>query len=82
VSRCALLFVNPPRAALIHSSSTPLTSPGRFFASHVLKLMVAYIVMNYDVEPIPVRPLNSELVGSVVPSRTATLKVRRRKGTC
>ncbi|RFU31892.1 hypothetical protein B7463_g4405, partial [Scytalidium lignicola] len=55
--------------------------PGRFFAAAELKLMLAYIVTHYDVEPIVERPHNQWIAGSVIPPTKATIRIRRRRGT-
>lgn len=55
------------------------TSPGRFFAATNLKLLLANIVLYYDIEPIPSRPKNNYLAMMVGPPMEATLRVRRRK---
>ena len=52
--------------------------PGRFFAAMEMKLLVGYIVMNYDVEPMAVRPPNSFMGGTVLPPMKAKISVRRR----
>ncbi|PPJ51477.1 hypothetical protein CBER1_09225 [Cercospora berteroae] len=52
--------------------------PGRFFAQQELKLLVAFLVMHYDVEPLPERPQNINMGGSGAPPSNATIKVRRR----
>jgi len=53
--------------------------PGRFFAATEMKLLVAYIVMNYDVKALTTRPPNSFIAGSIIPPMKATISVRRRK---
>jgi hypothetical protein len=56
-------------------------SPGRFYAAIVMKLVLAHIIMNYDlgtVEP-GVRPPNEYYTYSVVPNRKARVKFRRRQ---
>ncbi|KAH8819202.1 cytochrome P450 [Xylogone sp. PMI_703] len=53
--------------------------PGRFFAAAELKLMLAYIVTHYDVEPITNRPENQWIASSVIPPTKATIRIRRRK---
>lgn len=53
--------------------------PGRFFASAEIKMMFAFIVMNYDIEPFEKRPENSVFGAVVVPPVKATIRVRRRK---
>lgn len=52
--------------------------PGRFFASSELKLMLAYVVMNYDFEFTDVRPKNSWVGVNRVPPMKATIRVTRR----
>ncbi|KAK4694552.1 hypothetical protein P7C71_g3051, partial [Lecanoromycetidae sp. Uapishka_2] len=54
--------------------------PGRWYAAMLMKLVVAYIVINYDIQPLKERPHNWVFGDSMIPSRTATIKVRRRKG--
>ncbi|MCJ1387467.1 hypothetical protein MMC18_000310 [Xylographa bjoerkii] len=55
--------------------------PGRFFAANQLKLALAYIVLNYDIEPIPAREPHLWFVNSIAPPMKATLRVKRRRGT-
>lgn len=57
------------------------SSPGRFFASQQLKLTLAYIALNYEIQRIPSRPENSWFVGSSGPPLGDTVYVRRRPGT-
>jgi cytochrome P450 len=52
--------------------------PGRFFASAELKLLLAYILMNYDIEALDKRPENMIIGLNQGPPMTATVKVRRR----
>jgi cytochrome P450 len=52
--------------------------PGRFFAAMEMKLLVGYIVMNYDVEPMAVRPPSMFMGGTVLPPMKAKISVRRR----
>ena len=56
-----------------------ICSPGRWLVAHQMKLMLAYIVLNYDVQHIAQRPANVVFGDTLVPSRSATMKVRRRK---
>ncbi|PMD30345.1 cytochrome P450 [Hyaloscypha variabilis F] len=53
--------------------------PGRFFAATEMKLLVAYIMMNYDVKPLAVRPPNTYIAGSIIPPMKDIVSVRRRK---
>lgn len=52
--------------------------PGRFFVQHELKMMLAYVTMNYEIPYLAERPANQKLGTSVIPPPKATLKVRRR----
>ena len=52
--------------------------PGRFFAAMEMKLLVGYIVMNYDVKPIASRPPNNFMGGTVLPPMKAKISVRKR----
>ncbi len=53
--------------------------PGRFFAATEMKLLLAYIILNYDVKPFASRPANMFLAGSILPPMKATISVRRRR---
>jgi cytochrome P450 len=53
--------------------------PGRFFAATEIKLLLAYILMNYDVKPMETRPPNVFMGGSILPPMKATICVKRRK---
>ena len=53
-------------------------SPGRFFASQQLKLLLANILLKYDIKPISKRPNNRWLNNTIGPDVWATLQVRRR----
>lgn len=58
-----------------------LDSPGRWLVAHQLKLMLAYVTLNYDIQYIAQRPVNRVFGDSIIPSPTATMMVRRRKHT-
>ncbi|KAL8707416.1 MAG: hypothetical protein Q9220_007561 [cf. Caloplaca sp. 1 TL-2023] len=53
--------------------------PGRFFIAVEIKLMLAYMAMNYDIEPLAERPRNRWLGGIRLPPTKAVIKVRRRR---
>ena len=55
--------------------------PGRFFVSLEMKLLLAYVVMNYEVEPLKTRPPNTWFGPTSLPPMKATIKVRRKEGT-
>ena len=66
---------------ILATTGAPLTptSPGRWFVVHQLKLLLAYVAVNYDVQPLEKRPLNRIFGESIVPSQSGTISVRRRK---
>lgn len=53
--------------------------PGRFFASQELKLMLAHVVMNYDIKIEGPRPANLSMNASRVPKDDVTMQVRLRR---
>ena len=53
--------------------------PGRFFAASELKLMLAYVLMNYDLEMLDTRPPGRWIGVLRMPATDATIRVRRRK---
>ena len=53
--------------------------PGRWFATDVMRLMIASMVMDYEIEPLVPRPNNKWLLDTVMPPEGAKLRVRRRK---
>ena len=57
------------------------SSPGRWLAAHQLKLMLAYMSVNYEIQHMAQRPANWVLGDVLIPSDTATMMVRRRKHT-
>ena len=52
--------------------------PGRFFAANELKLLLAYMVLNYDIEMLAKRPAGTWVGQVSLPDMKATIKVRRR----
>ena len=58
-----------------------LACPGRFFASNELKLMVAWIALNYEIEHLDTRPPDQWFGLIRTPDMKAKIRVRRRKGT-
>lgn len=71
----------------IHTSSFPpqtcandkISSPGRWLVSQILKLLISYITLHYDIQPLKERPLNTVFGDTNIPSISATIRVRRRK---
>ena len=56
-----------------------VTSPGRWLVAQILKLLVAYITLHYDIQPLEERPLNTVFGDTNIPSMSAKIRVRRRK---
>jgi hypothetical protein len=54
-------------------------SPGRFLVAHELKMIIAYLVQNYEIKPIAERPKPIWIGQTIVPPIDAKLEVRRRK---
>lgn len=54
-------------------------SPGRWVATQELKLLIAYVTINYDIEPMEKRLQNVVFGEDTWPSHSARIRVRRRK---
>ncbi|KAF7191122.1 Cytochrome P450 monooxygenase [Pseudocercospora fuligena] len=52
--------------------------PGRFFASQEMKLLLAHVVMNYDIKIEGGRPENLRINGAVVPTNDAEMFLKLR----
>ena len=78
---------NPNNHTVVTTSPTFLTfghgrraCPGRFFAAHELKLLLALVSLRYEIKPIEGgRPENTWISDLQVPPTGAKLSVRRRK---
>ncbi|KAI1293133.1 cytochrome P450 [Xylaria venustula] len=59
--------------------------PGRYLVDFELKMIIAYVLMNYDIEFPPkysgIRPQNHWLADTVFPPEGVRMRVRRREGT-
>ncbi|KAF2491532.1 cytochrome P450 [Lophium mytilinum] len=78
-------FVGVEGAGMIAAGETFLgfglgrhACPGRFFSAHELKLLLAYIALNYDIQPLEERYANNEFSDFSVP-RDIELTIKRRK---
>lgn len=58
-----------------------LDSPGRFFVAHELKMLMAYLLMNYDIKPLGERPPSTWVAMTVIPAVGAKIEIRRRAST-
>lgn len=54
-------------------------SPGRWFASNIMKITVAYIALNYEIQPIKDCPSNLVIGDVIVPPKNVIINVRRRR---
>lgn len=75
-------------AGLITTSDTFLpfghgrhACPGRFFVNHELKMLLAYVFMNYELQYMEKRPENQWFGSSIIPPMKDVIKVKRREGT-
>lgn len=55
-----------------------MSSLGRFFTAQQLKLLMAQIAMDYDIEPLNVKPENPWLNNTIGPPIWSKVRVRRR----
>ena len=53
--------------------------PGRFFASQMMSLALAYIVQNYDIQSLTERTKSYPVLNILMPPSSATIRIRRRK---
>ncbi|KAH7183430.1 cytochrome P450 [Fusarium flagelliforme] len=51
--------------------------PGRFFASNEIKIMLAYMLLHYDIGHLDERPRNTWIVQNRIPPMKATLRIKR-----
>ncbi|KPM43313.1 hypothetical protein AK830_g3243 [Neonectria ditissima] len=55
--------------------------PGRFFVAHELKLIMAAILLKYDIKMIPQRPQPQWFGATIIPPLDACVEIRRKPGT-
>ncbi|KAI8245529.1 Cytochrome P450 monooxygenase gloP [Colletotrichum sp. SAR 10_96] len=55
--------------------------PGRFFVAHELKMVVANLLLNYELKTLSERPKPQWIGVTVVPPVEAKIEIKRRKGT-
>lgn len=58
----------------------PHACPGRHFAAHVLKTLLAEVVLAYDVAHLTEQPPRVKFMDASLPAQGVTLRVRRRQG--
>jgi cytochrome P450 len=55
--------------------------PGRFFALHEMKIMLAHMILNYDIEFLSARPSQKQVMWLQLPSYSTQIRVRKRSST-
>jgi hypothetical protein len=50
-------------------------------ATQQLKLVLAYVVLNYDIKPLASRPTNQWFINTQGPPLDCKITIRRREGT-
>lgn len=60
---------------------TNTISPGRFFVAHEFKIILAYLLHNYELKPMDEKPKGMWIGGTVVPPVQVKIEIKRRKGT-
>ncbi|CAK7268116.1 hypothetical protein SEPCBS119000_002897 [Sporothrix epigloea] len=53
--------------------------PGRFFVAHMLKMVLAYLLTNYDIKPLEKRPKTMWVGQTIIPPLDVKVEVRRKK---
>ncbi|KAF3006872.1 hypothetical protein E8E13_010910 [Curvularia kusanoi] len=53
--------------------------PGRFFAANEMKLLLAYIALKYDIEPLKSRPEPIAYGSTLTPNPNVLIKIKRKK---
>ena len=54
--------------------------PGRFFAVNEMKLMLAIMIKNYDIQYMAERPARQSVMENMAPFKSTTIAVRRKAG--
>lgn len=68
-----------PAPEFLHFGYGRHACPGRFVAVQLLKMDIAYIMMNYDVEPLKKKPATMFRNMALLPDVNFSLNVRRRR---
>ncbi|KUI67166.1 Ent-kaurene oxidase [Cytospora mali] len=55
--------------------------PGRFFVAHELKMLISYLLLNYDIKAQEKRPDPKWIGKAMVPPTDAIMELRRKRGT-
>ena len=62
-----------------HLERANYCSPGRFFAVQTLKIMLGYLLTQYDFEPLSERPKRLEIGEAQIEKEETKIKMRLRK---
>ncbi|VBB80102.1 Putative Cytochrome P450 E-class, group IV [Podospora comata] len=76
IKRLGMVTTSPEHLTFSHGRHA---CPGRFFVAHELKMILAYLLNNYDIKHIEKRPQNDWVGATVIPPMAATLEAKRRK---
>jgi len=71
---CAFIVIVSANVLLI-------ASPGRFFVAHELKMILAFLLQNYELKPMKERPQPMWIGQTIIPPLDVKIEIRRRKGT-
>jgi cytochrome P450 len=52
--------------------------PGRWVAVQMMKLAMAHVLMNYDIQPLSERPKSQTVLNVLLPPTKATITIRHR----
>lgn len=62
-----------------HFPLLTIGSPGRWFAVQLLKILLAYLTLNYDIEATGPQPKRQVIGDAALPPSLASVRVRRRR---
>ncbi|KAL2020412.1 hypothetical protein VTK56DRAFT_8455 [Thermocarpiscus australiensis] len=78
IKRLGMVTTSPEYLPFSHGRHA---CPGRFFVAHELKVILAYLLQNYEIKPLAERPQPMWIGGTIIPPVQVRIEVRRRKGT-
>ncbi|KAK7731801.1 hypothetical protein SLS53_008622 [Cytospora paraplurivora] len=55
--------------------------PGRFFVAHELKMLISYLLLNYEFKDLGERPATKWIGKFAIPPTGATMELKRKRGT-
>ncbi|KAH6842975.1 cytochrome P450 [Chaetomium sp. MPI-CAGE-AT-0009] len=78
IKRLGMVTTSPEYLPFSHGRHA---CPGRFFVAHELKMVLAYLLQNYDIKPLAEKPAGMWLGSNLIPPVQTKIEIRRRKGT-